>query len=135
MVEVQVNQTLEYPYLPPPNTTTIKYYLKVCDDGKLVQLLRSWTLSIVSSLSKMSSCLCFKTRFGDWILSSSSGKSYSVGSNRQSSSLSPKCCVLKYKQHDILDKDETMDNVQECNNCTTIKCFILIFKNLHICIA
>jgi hypothetical protein len=36
-------------------------------------------------LSKMSSCLHFKTqRFGDWILSPSSGKTYSVGSNRAS---------------------------------------------------
>jgi hypothetical protein len=26
----------------------IRYDLKICDDGKLVQLLRSWTLSIVS---------------------------------------------------------------------------------------
>jgi hypothetical protein len=31
---------------------------------------------------------------------------------------SQKRCVLKYKQDDILDKDETMDNVQERNNCT-----------------
>jgi hypothetical protein len=50
------------------------YDLKFCDFGKLVQLLRSRTLSIVSSLSKMSSCLYFKTqRFGDWILSPTSG--------------------------------------------------------------
>jgi hypothetical protein len=50
-----------------------------------VQLLRSWTSSIVSFLSKMSSCLYFKTqRFDGWILSLSSGKTYSAGSNRQS---------------------------------------------------
>jgi hypothetical protein len=30
-----------------------KYDLRVCDDGKLVHILCSWTLSIVSSLSKM----------------------------------------------------------------------------------
>jgi hypothetical protein len=36
-------------------------------------------------LSKMSSCLYFKIQhFRDWILSQSSGKTYSVGSNRQS---------------------------------------------------
>jgi hypothetical protein len=36
-------------------------------------------------LSKMLSCLYLKTQyFGDWILSPSSGKTYSVGSNRQS---------------------------------------------------
>jgi hypothetical protein len=35
--------------------------LKVCDNGKLVQILRSWTLSIVLSLFKMY-CLCFKTQ-------------------------------------------------------------------------
>jgi hypothetical protein len=63
----------------------MKYDLKVCDDGKLVQLLRSWTLSIVSSLSKMSSCLHLKTqRFGDWILSSSSGKTDSGPIDRTS---------------------------------------------------
>jgi hypothetical protein len=34
---------------------------------------------------KTPSCLFFKTqRFGDWILSPSSGKTYSVGLNRQS---------------------------------------------------
>jgi hypothetical protein len=32
-----------------------------------VQILRFWTLSIVLSLSKTSSCLSFKTQhFGDW---------------------------------------------------------------------
>jgi hypothetical protein len=44
-----------------------------------LQMLRSWTSSIVSSLSKMSSSLYFKThRFGDWILPPSSGKTYST---------------------------------------------------------
>jgi hypothetical protein len=28
--------------------------------------------------------------------------------------------VLKYKQDNILNKAETMDNVQECNNCTNL---------------
>jgi hypothetical protein len=55
---------------------------KVCDDGTLVQILCFWTLSIVISLSKTRSCLFFKTRFGDCILSPSSGKTYSVGPNR-----------------------------------------------------
>jgi hypothetical protein len=57
--------------------------LKVCDNGTLVQILRFWTLSIVLSLSKTPSCLYFKTqRFGDWILSPSLVKTYSVGSNQ-----------------------------------------------------
>jgi hypothetical protein len=30
---------------------------------------------------------------------------------------SPKHCGLKYKQEDILDKDETMGNVRERNGC------------------
>jgi hypothetical protein len=60
--------------------------LKVCDCGKLVQLLRSWTLFIILFVSKMSSCLYFKT---------------------------------KYKQDDILDEDETMDNAQERDNCNS----------------
>jgi hypothetical protein len=60
-----------------------KYDLKVCDDGTLLHILCFLTLSIVLSLSKMSFCLSFKTRhFRDWILSPSSGKTYSVGSNR-----------------------------------------------------
>jgi hypothetical protein len=33
---------------------------------------------------------------------------------------SPKRCVLRHKQDDNLDKDETMDNVQEHNNCTNL---------------
>jgi hypothetical protein len=42
-----------------------------------------WTLSIVLSLSKNRPVYFFKAqRFGDWILSPSSGKTYSVGSNR-----------------------------------------------------
>jgi hypothetical protein len=32
--------------------------------------------------------------------------------------LSPNRCVLKYKQDDIIDKDEKLDNVQERNNFT-----------------
>jgi hypothetical protein len=53
--------------------------------GTTEQILRSWTISIVLSLSNMTSCFSFKTqRFGDWILSPSSGKTYSVGSIRQS---------------------------------------------------
>jgi hypothetical protein len=41
-------------------TRTHRQSLKVCDVGKLVKLLCSWTLSIVSS--KNSSCLYFKTQ-------------------------------------------------------------------------
>jgi hypothetical protein len=37
---------------------------------------------------------------------------------------SPKRCVLKHKQDEILDKDETMDNVQKHNFCTNIYLFI-----------
>jgi hypothetical protein len=52
--------------------------MQVCDDGTLVQRLCFWTLSIVLSLFKMSSCFSFKTqRFRNWILSPSSGKTQS----------------------------------------------------------
>jgi hypothetical protein len=33
---------------------------------------------------------------------------------------SPKRCVLKEKQDDILDKDKTMNNVQKRNICTNV---------------
>jgi hypothetical protein len=47
-----------------------------------MQVLCFWTLYIVSSLTK-TVLFIFKTqRFGDWILSPSSGKTYSVGPNR-----------------------------------------------------
>jgi hypothetical protein len=77
-------------------TLPTEYDLKVCDDGTLVQ-----TLSFVhyqsSSLSETPSFLFFKTqRFGDWILSPSSGKTYSVGFNRQSYSVSPNYFNLNY---------------------------------------
>jgi hypothetical protein len=79
---------------------------KVCDGGTLVQILRFWTLPMVLFLSKRHSCLSFKTqRFGDWILSPSSSKTYSVGSN---------------KQDGVLDKDKTMDNVQKSNICSVL---------------
>jgi hypothetical protein len=63
-----------------------RYDLKVCDDGKSVQLLCSWTLSIVLFFFFLSKCPVYisKQRFGDWILSLSSRKTYSVGSSRQS---------------------------------------------------
>jgi hypothetical protein len=49
------------------SNTGNKYDLKICDDGTLIQILCFWTLSIALFL--------FKTqRFGDWILSPSSGK-------------------------------------------------------------
>jgi hypothetical protein len=61
------------------------------------------------------SCFSFETqRFGNWILSPSSGKTYSVGSNRDRDS--PKRRILKEKQ-DILDKDKTMNSVQKRNIC------------------
>jgi hypothetical protein len=62
---------MQYPILSPGHglITECKYDLKVCDDGTLVQILRFWTLSIILSLSKTSSCLSSKRqRFGDWIL-------------------------------------------------------------------
>jgi hypothetical protein len=34
---------------------------------------------------------------------------------------SPKRCVLKYKEDDVLDKDRRMDNVQEHNICIVDK--------------
>jgi hypothetical protein len=50
----------------------------------LVQILCFWTLSIVTALSKKHRpAYFFKTqRFGDWILSPSSGKTHSAGPNR-----------------------------------------------------
>jgi hypothetical protein len=39
--------------------------------------------------------------------------------------------VLKYKQDDILDKDETMFNVQERNNCTNLPSSQTIRSYLH----
>jgi hypothetical protein len=71
--------------------------------GYLSHILRFWTLSIVLSLSKTPSCLFFKTQcFGDWILSPFSGKTYSVGPNQLSRSLSPEVrtiFVLMYYRH------------------------------------
>jgi hypothetical protein len=61
----------------------INYDLKICNDGTLVEILCFWTLSIALFLSKSPFSSHFKTqRFGDWILSPSSGKTYSVGPNR-----------------------------------------------------
>jgi hypothetical protein len=59
------------------------------------QILCFWTFSIVLSLSKNAVAFIFKTqqRFGDWILFPSSGKTYSVGPNRKSWSLSPDTCT------------------------------------------
>jgi hypothetical protein len=58
--------------------------LKVYNDGTLVQILCFWILSIVLSLSKNIGLFILKKRFGNWILSPSSGKTYSVGPNRWS---------------------------------------------------
>jgi hypothetical protein len=67
------------------------------DYGTLVQILRFWTISNVLSLFKSSSCLSFKIqRFGNWILSPSSGKTYSVGSNWQSYRI--QCVFWKIKR-------------------------------------
>jgi hypothetical protein len=80
--QVVTNVTLKKPTSPNQNLK-IRYDLKVCDNGTLLHILGFLTLSIVLSLSKTSSCLSFKTeRFGDWILSPSSRKAYSVGPNR-----------------------------------------------------
>jgi hypothetical protein len=71
-----------------------------------------------------SSCLYFKTeRFGVWILSPSSGKTYSGAIDRDSCCLqrdgdkiqAPKRPVLKYKQDGGLDRNRKMDNVQKPN--------------------
>jgi hypothetical protein len=97
--------------------------MKVCDDGKLVQILRSWTLSVVLSLSKMWFCLPFKTQhLGDWILSPTQLGPIERASPYLRTSL--RNFVLKHEQDDILDKDETMDNVQERNICN--KCIIVL---------
>jgi hypothetical protein len=54
-----------------------KWDLKFCDDDTLIQILCSLALSIIQFL--------FKTqRFGDRIMSRSSGKTYSAGPNRYS---------------------------------------------------
>jgi hypothetical protein len=56
---------------------------KICEDGALIQVLYFWTSPFVQFLSKTPSCFYLKTQcFGDWILSPSSGKTYSVGPNR-----------------------------------------------------
>jgi hypothetical protein len=58
---------VKQPAACPSNTGQFKEDVKVRNDGVLIQLLCFWTLSIVLFL--------FKTqRFGDWILSPSSGK-------------------------------------------------------------
>jgi hypothetical protein len=107
--------------------------VKVCDDGTLVHILCFWTLSVVLSLSKISSCLFFKTqRFGDWILSPFSGKTYSGGPNRLSKSLSPEIGEQNPVSEALFsDKDRTMDNVQKKHNiCIALiglrsfKCYI-----------
>jgi hypothetical protein len=65
-----------------------------------VYIITIWTLSIP--------CLLLRTRhFGDWILSQSSGGTYSVGPNRYSYSLWER-------------EDRTMDNVQNCDSYTNI---------------
>jgi hypothetical protein len=83
-----------------------------------VQILCFWTLSIILFLSKTSSCLYFKTHFGHWIVSPSSGKTYSDGPNLRRKgpalSIGPNWVdftwrrrqnpVLKYKQDSVLHK-------------------------------
>jgi hypothetical protein len=66
-----------------PSQIQWQFLIILISDTVLVQILCFWTLSIVFSLTKTSSCLFFKIqRFGDWILSSYSGKTYSFGPNR-----------------------------------------------------
>jgi hypothetical protein len=93
--------------------------LKVCNDGSLVQILRFWTLSIVSSLSKDPVLFIFQeigTSSIDWTQLSrflpEDGDTIQF----------PKRCVLKCKQEDILNKDKMMDNVQKrrANICNRI---------------
>jgi hypothetical protein len=60
-----------------------EWHLKFYDDGTLEQILRFWTLSIVLFSSKTPSSLYLKTRrFGDWIRSLFSVKTYSLGPNK-----------------------------------------------------
>jgi hypothetical protein len=67
--------------------------LKVCDDGSLIQILRFWISFIHLFSSKTPSPMYLKTqRFGDWILSPSSVKTYSEDGDRIQS---PKLCVFK----------------------------------------
>jgi hypothetical protein len=69
------------------------------------------------------SCLFFETqRFGDWILSPSSGKTYSVGPNLKTETESSLRNVVSWKINRtvFLYKDRTMDNVQKHNSCTNV---------------
>jgi hypothetical protein len=71
--------------------TCIKNLSEVSEGNVKILRVYSWTLSVVLFLSKAPSLLCFKTqRFGDWILSPSSSKTYSVG---QSIELDTSTCV------------------------------------------
>jgi hypothetical protein len=84
-----VMQTLLLLIVKDSSVKNTRYESPLCGISTLgmqsntVQILCFWTLCIVLFLSKTPSCLCLRTqRFGDWILSPSSGNTYSAGSNR-----------------------------------------------------
>jgi hypothetical protein len=81
--------------------------------GMSVRILRFWTLSIDLFISKTPSCLYFKTRrFGYWILSPSSGKTYSYSEVRTSSLDWTQ--LRKWTQNpEFWNINMTTDNVQE----------------------
>jgi hypothetical protein len=84
--------------------------VKLCDEGTLVQMLCFCTLSIVLSLSKKPSCLFFKTQgCGNWILSLSSGKTYSVWA--QSIELVPVSGPEMHMRRDLLSHGVTMASI------------------------
>jgi hypothetical protein len=66
-----------------PSLPTSRTILKLSSRNNCIQILCCLTLVIVLSLSKNTVLFYFKTqRFGDWILSSSSGNTFSFGPNR-----------------------------------------------------
>jgi hypothetical protein len=82
---------------------------------------------------KSPSCLFFKTqRFGDWILSPSSGETYSGTSSvdwaqmsrfylkTETESSLRNVVFWKINRTLFLDKDRTMDNVQQHSICTNV---------------
>jgi hypothetical protein len=73
-----------------------------------------------------SSCLFFRTQhFGDWILSPSSGNTYSVGPVSET-------LFWKINRRVFLDKDRTMDKVQKCNICINVPSSQTFRSYLHV---
>jgi hypothetical protein len=99
-----------------PDEKALEYDLKVSGDGKSFWLLCSWTLSIVLSLSKKTA-LFFPQNATFRKLGSVSVLRQNLLCWAQLTELiGPKCSVLRKKQDGFLDKDKTMDNVQEHSN-------------------